>query len=346
MFAVEGKRLHDFAAITRISRPHGAGVEGYQRPEVISHIAEIKRYLESRGPIMPNAIVVAFNERVRFRPSKSSGRDLGYSRQGILEIPADPDADDVSKPGWIVDGQQRAAAIRDARVEGFPICVVAFVAKSDAEQREQFILVNATKPLPKGLIYELLPSTEGVLPRALQKRRFPAFLLERLNHDDDSPLRGMIRTPTNGNGTVADNSILRMLENSLSDGALYRCGEGEMLTLLKRYWEAVGRVFPDAWNKPPRRSRLMHGAGILSMGFLMDTITDRSRSHDLTTDLFVENLTPLVAVCRWTEGHWEFGPGLQIKWNDLQNVPKHIQLLSNYLLVQYKELVWNRPSRG
>ena len=54
------------------------------------------------------------------------------------------------KPGLIVDGQQRAAAIREARIDSFPICATAFIANDDREQREQFILVNSTKPLPKG----------------------------------------------------------------------------------------------------------------------------------------------------------------------------------------------------
>ena len=56
------------------------------------------------------------------------------------------DGKDCDKPGWIVDGQQRSAAIRNAQVSAFPMCVVGFVAETDAEQREQFILVNSTKP--------------------------------------------------------------------------------------------------------------------------------------------------------------------------------------------------------
>ena len=74
-----------------------------------------------------------------------------------------------------------------------------------------------------------------------------------------------------------------MLENSLSDGALYffrnpqtgECDEDAMLAVLKDFWRAVSHVFPEAWDKPPRQSRLMHGAGIASLGFLMDTIFDR-----------------------------------------------------------------------
>ena len=154
---------------------------------------------------------------------------------------------DEDKPGWIVDGQQRSAAIRDARIESFPICVTAFIADSDEDQRAQFILVNSTKPLPKGLIYELLPSTKGTLPIPLQQRQFPASLLYRLNYIFKSPLYRMIRTPTTPEGIIKDNSILKMLENSLSDGALYRFrdpltgrgNEEEMLSLLMDFWSAV-----------------------------------------------------------------------------------------------------------
>ena len=48
-----------------------------------------------------------------------------------------------------------------------------------------------------------------------------------------------------------------------------------MLALLKDFWVAVRNTFPSAWGQPPRRSRLMHGVGIASMGFLMDAIADR-----------------------------------------------------------------------
>ena len=345
-FAVDGKLLHDFCTISRVSRHDGEGLNGYQRPEVVSHITQIRAYLESENPILPNAIVVAFNDKVKFKPSTGSGKaKTGYSRAGVLQIPIDEDIPEEDKPGWIVDGQQRTAAMRDARVEGFPVCVVGFVADGLEEQRQQFILVNATKPLPKGLIYELLPSTEGKLPLALQRRKHPAMLLDRLNYDDESPLRGMIRTPTNGTGVIADNSILKMTENSLTDGVLY-CYEDieDQLYVLKEFWKAVKKVWPEpAWGSPPRLSRLMHGAGVVSMGFVMDTIADRHRKKDtVTARMFEKDLLPLKDLCKWTAGYWDFGKDNQLKWNELQNVPRHIQMLSNYLLIQYRELVWKR----
>jgi DGQHR domain-containing protein len=352
-FAIDGKLLPSFTTISRISRGDGNHVHGYQRPEVLSHIAEIRNYLESASPMIPNAIVIAFDDRVRFEPVKGGDSLADYARPGAITIPIDPDLPDAEKPGWVVDGQQRIAAIREANLESFPICAIAFVAKGDKEQREQFILVNSTKPLPKGLIYELLPATEARLPSLLQRRRFPAQLLDRLNYDADSPLREMIRTPTTTRGVIKDNSLLKMLENSLSDGVLYRfrdpeSGQGDeeqILAVLKAYWGAAAAVFRSAWGLSPHRSRLMHGAGIISMGFVMDAISDRHRQSRLPTrEQFQGDLEPLKDVCRWTDGYWEFGPGAQRKWNEIQNTPKDIQLLANYLLVQYKARVWNRTA--
>lgn len=334
-FAVDGKSLHDFCTVSRVSRHEGDGLSGYQRPEVVSHISQIKDYLESENPLLPNAIVVAFNPTVSFKAAP--GRP-GISRIGTLSIPVDPDCADADKPGWIVDGQQRTAALRDARVDSFPVCVVGFVAEGYEEQRQQFILVNATKPLPKGLIYELLPSTEGKLPLSLARRKLPSLLAERLNYDADSPLQGMIRTPTNGVGVIADNSILKMLENSLTDGALYNYKTiDEQLDILKEFWSGVKKTFPEAWGKPPRLSRLMHGAGVIAMGFLMDTIADRHRNTSkLTSKLFHQELNPLRNVCKWTEGYWTLANNESLKWNELQNVPRHIQMLSSYLTNEYR----------
>jgi hypothetical protein len=179
--------------------------------------------------------------------------------------------------------------------------------------------------------------------------------LDRLNRDEGSPLRDMIRTPTVTMGQIKDNSLLKMLENSLSDGVLYRyrdpdTGQGDvaaMLGVLKAFWSAVRTVFRPAWGLPPQRSRLMHGAGVVGLGFVMDAIADRHRQVGAPSEeQFRADLEPLREVCRWTDGYWEFGPGVQRKWNEVQNTHKDIQLLANYLLVQYKALVWNRVANG
>jgi DGQHR domain-containing protein len=323
-------------------------IAGYQRPEVLAHVASIRSYIETASPMIPNAIVVAFDTRVRFEPTSRATSSDDYVVSGTLIVPVDEELPDEEKPGWIVDGQQRCAAVREARVDSFPLCVTAFITDSESEQRAQFILVNSTKPLPKGLVYELLPSTDGPLPPVLMRKRFPSFVAERLNFDEDSPFYQLIRTPTVPDGVVNGTSVLRMVENSLTNGCLYYfrdplTGGGdieEMLLILKAFWRSVEQVFADAWGLPPRRSRLMHGVGIVSLGYLMDTITDEYMDRDLfpCESDYVAALKLLREECAWTGGYWYFRDDSPRRWNELQNLHKDIKLLTDHLQRNYRKI--------
>ena len=145
-FAIDGKQLPRVCAVSRVRRDAEHEIAGYQRPEALAHIRAIRTYLEGDEPLMPNALVIAFDGRVRFESPETT--KAPGTRAGHLLVPIDADL----KPGFIVDGQQRSAALRDADIDSFLVPVVAFVTDAVAEQRAQFILVNSTKPLPKGLI--------------------------------------------------------------------------------------------------------------------------------------------------------------------------------------------------
>lgn len=340
-FGVDGKRIHDFATVSRVHRDDDL-LQGYQRPEVLSHIRAIRRYLESDSPLLPNAIVLAFDERVKFEPSTPVG-DLSYSVVGELIIPVDEALPDDEKPAWLVDGQQRSAAIRDADLAQFPVAAVGFIAHGEAEQRSQFILVNNTKPLPKGLIHELLPDTTGHLPVAYARKQLPALIMTRLNasaKEIGTPFGGRISTPTTPDGYIKDNSILKMIENSLYEGALYQYrdpsdGSADVQQIelhLNYFWTVVQATFPEAWNLPPLKSRLTHGAGIQSLGYVMDSLTEGVPAAELPgldLEKSVSRLKPIVA---WTSGTWDFGPDNVRRWNGLQNTPSDVSLLTNHLL--------------
>lgn len=347
-FGVDGKTIPDFASVQRAGRSDEGKLVGYQRPEVRRHIAEIRGYLESERPMVPNALVLAFDKRVEFIPENKSNGSLSTS--GVLRIPLGSDPT-LGRVGWIVDGQQRVAAIREASIESFPMFAVAFIAEATSEAREQFLLVNNTKPLPRGLIYELLPGVDARLPSHLAKRRIPAALLEILNYDKESPLHLAVTTATNPGALIKDNSLLRFLENSLSDGMLYRvrlvereAWQDTTKVVLYAFWQAVRNTWPNLWDLPPKKSRLLHGAGVVTLGFLMDAIADRHRAQGWPdAALFEQELAVIKPYCRWNEGYWDFGQNVQRKWNEIQNTSKDVTMLANHLLRIYLRICAGLP---
>ncbi|WP_426751676.1 DGQHR domain-containing protein DpdB [Myxococcus sp. Y35] len=354
LFSVDGKRVPEFATVSRVRREDGL-LTGYQRPEAMGHIAAIREYMESASPLVPNAVVLAFDSRVRFK-ELAPGAEHGH-----LEIPLEAGE---NAPGFIVDGQQRLAAVRDAEVASFPLACSAFITDSRGEQAEQFILVNRTKPLPAGLIHELLPTTRGALPAALEAKRLPAVLVERLNQDESSPLRGLVvtvtnplrtgRTPAAWKGRTAllkDTSLLKALEYSLSDGALYSREPQDvdaMVRLVGAWWAAVRSTWPEAWGKHPSESRLFHGAGVTALGLLMDAAVDKLRraGEALTEELFRRELALVAADCAWTKGAWDFpAPVGRREWKGIQNTPNDVRLLTQHLTTLYRERCRSREDR-
>ncbi|MFO0007753.1 MAG: DGQHR domain-containing protein, partial [bacterium] len=152
------------------------------------------------------------------------------------------------------------------------------------------MLVNKAKPLPTRLINELLPETAAiVLPRDLAARKVPAELVNLLNQDPASPFYRLVKRASDRKAPgamVTDTALIAVIKSSLSSplGALApfkslgREGGGDvtgMYRILKTYWAAVKICFAEAWGRDPKQSRLMHSAGLLSMGLLLDAIYAR-----------------------------------------------------------------------
>ncbi len=340
-FAAGALALLDIADIPRIKRADDLSLEGYQRPEVVGHIAEIRRYLDSDNAILPNTIVLAFTQEIEFTPYNASENGGGPSRSGRLTV----EVREGEKPAFVVDGQQRLAAASSCKHAEFPLFVSAFVAPDPAEQRKQFVLVNRTKPLPQGLIFELLAEIDGHLPTALSKARLASLLTNRLNFSPGA-LRGKIRTPTQPGGTIKDNSMRRAIANSLNDGALFQVAKSAgrdgwenedkmhaaMQEVVATFWEGVSLAFPTAWELPPKASRLTHGVGIVALGFVMDHLhARRLKGADWNAISIANELQTLAPHCAWTSGAWHFSDEDVRGWNVLQNTDRDVRLLTAYM---------------
>jgi DGQHR domain-containing protein len=322
-FPARASDLQQIASIDRVARDAQGELSGFQRPQIAAHIREIKDYLDRPEAILPNPIVVAFTSRVEIENEQDDGRCTV-----VVDVSEGP-------PGLVVDGQQRLTALSQLEEKDFQVFVSAVVCADEAELRRQFVLINNTRPLPKSLIYELLPTVDG-LPRRFAGRSLAADLTAQLNYDKTSSLVGMVHQHTNPAGILSDTAIQRVIINSASDGILRefgntKKGRAASLKLLSDYFQAVQEVFAADWkDKTPTTSRLVGGAGLVAMGYVMEelALTDDARS----VDDFKAGLRCLVGRTHWTSGAWDFGGGDVRQWKVIQNVNRDIMTLAQYLI--------------
>ncbi len=344
-FFIKGGDIVRVADISRIERDVSDTLKGFQRPEIRQHVKGIIDYLNQGEVLFPNAIILAMSPEVKFSASRGSRPtgDARVSDSGTLTLPIHEKGQRVA---WIVDGQQRSIALSQAQHKDLAVPVIGFVSDKLSVQREQFILVNKAKPLPTRLINELLPETADiVLPRDLGARKMPAELVNLLNQDAGSPFYRLVKRASDrpsSNAVVTDTALISVIKNSLSnplgvlasfksDGREHSGDARGMYLTLNTYWTAVKAAFPESWGKDPKHSRLMHSAGLLAMGVLMDAIYARlTPEADIAqVQHEIEKVAPS---CRWTKGTWET---LGLAWNEIQNTPQHVKKLQMALVRAY-----------
>ncbi len=344
-FAAPASEIARFARIQRAGRDDDGALRGFQRPQIAGHIREIRDYLVKPNAILPNPIVVAFTsgatltqlalpEPKPLRGRRVSRRSSRPSGLGTLTIDLSQGA-----PGLIVDGQQRFTALSEIPGSDFEVLVSGFLCEDDEELQKQFILINNTRPLPKALVYELLPQV-GDLPFRMSSRSQAALVTEKLNYSEGSSLRGLIKQQTNPKGIIRDTVLQRVIMNSISDGALRLYADSDQLlldrgaTLISEFFHAVRHIFASDWDgKTPKTSRLVHGAGVVAMGYAMEEL--HASTGAATREEFANGLRLLKGRTAWSEGEWVFGEERR-RWNGLQNVPADVRQLSMHLVQELR----------
>ena len=317
-FAATAADVLRFASIERIGRDAQGELSGFQRPQVAAHIREIRDYLEKPNAVLPNPIVVAFTSHVTVEALGDGSARISIDVAG-------------GAPGLVVDGQQRLFALAGLDRD-FELFVSALVCRDEAELRRQFVLINNTRPLPKSLIYELLPTVDDLPPR-LARRSAAADLTTRLNFEATS-LKGYIRQHTCPEGIIADTVMQKIIMESLSNGVMRELirspkGEDRCVRILSNFFDAVKQTFPEAWHgQKPATSRLLHGAGLQALGDVMEVLAQLADARSV--EEFREGLACLRGETAWTEGEWELGGEVR-RWNSLQNVNRDVALLKHYL---------------
>jgi DNA sulfur modification protein DndB len=314
VMSVDAKKISDITIVPRLEQVDG-DIRGYQREEVTAHIRQIREYLDGKDPLLPNSLIVAFDGKSPRFKAVEGQEDFGFLS--------------LSKPGRLVDGQQRAAAFRDSAIEegSFPVPIVAFVAEDEAEQADHFIRVNNVKPLSKSLINTLLPCVDTPISTEMERRQFASVILKRLANDQDSPLAGLIRTPLNKEGWVNDGTIIDMIHESMRNDlfvAARETGDIEAIVkTLKQFWGAASVVFKDAWIRPGKESRLFMRSGILSLSMAMTVMVDDADGK-VSRAFFERGLRYIAPHCRWTPTNevWNLGGDGKFNWDAIENTMK------------------------
>ena len=81
--------------------------------------------MEQDDAILPNSIVIGFQKGLNFDEISKvdDSSSIGTLRIQLLE---------EEKPGWIVDRQQRVAALRSVKKEHLPVSVIGFESDGSA----------------------------------------------------------------------------------------------------------------------------------------------------------------------------------------------------------------------
>lgn len=348
LFTLAAEEVDLVADVARIARDEAGKLIGYQRPEKRKHVKQIQDYLDSGDVLFPNGLILALPPEVKFKSSRGPGTSDGLVVSGTLEIPLGAGGPGDPRPAWIVDGQQRSLALARTKNRRLPVPVAGFVATNLELQRDQFLRVNTVQPLPVGLVTELLPEIARVPSTRMSTRQLPSALVDMLNQDEESPFFGLVRRASSSSddkraAVVTDTSLVEALRESIESpsGVLFpyrNIAAGTTDTegirkVLLTYWQAVRNTFPGAWGLAPTESRLMGGVGIRAMGRLMERVMAHVDVHESDPVKKAEAELALVAgQCRWTSGTWE---ELGLPWNEVQNTPRHISNLSNFLARAY-----------
>lgn len=339
-FFLPGSKVLEIADVSRLERTN-EGLEGFQRDAIRKHIAGMVDYLNSGPVLFPNAILLALSPQASFTRSRGPTPDglIPSGDAGVLKLPV---ARDGSKCAWIVDGQQRSTALARAADSTLPVPVIAFVSDDLQTHREQFILVNKARPLPKRMVDELLPEIDARrLPPDMAVRQIPSALVERLDADPDSPFHGLIRRTSKKGPSrlVTDSALVKMLQRQINNplGALasFRSLDGgstdptAMYSYVLSFWKAVRHSFPDDWGLPPEQSRLLHSAGITALGALMDYLSPQVLNRSNGEEFYDRILKTIAPQCAWSSGRW---PDMDCAWNQVESTAKDIRLLSDQLI--------------
>jgi DGQHR domain-containing protein len=219
-----GARPSVLLKIGYVSRRASGRPEAYQRILNKDRILKISEFLKSKNPLLPNAIIIAFDNEAAIQSEiKHSSGKLTFPRTYCS--------------AWIIDGQHRVFGFlntqfaKPAEESGesiFKLPVVAFKKLDPLLQNRTFVNINYNQ---KKIDPALLCDLASTLPDLQNELTWPSLLVKELNRTE--PLKDCIKVSELDHGrpmTVTSFASYALLEGLLGfdkksrtyHGALYK----------------------------------------------------------------------------------------------------------------------------
>lgn len=301
-FTIDGRLIRAFAAVDRLDAIAGTG---NQRDEIIKHVREISDGMRS-GVQVPNSVIVVFNEQVFSWDQENdeaipeswvicrvlggwvnvphpddSTRTIQEVASVELDIPYRNAAFDEEKCALLVDGQQRTAALSLVDVDVAPsyqLSVNALVSTHE-EAKSTFRIANTTVKITTDFSRALLGTLDDAPGYVKQEKRVAQAVKILALDDAFSPFYKLVKHPgVESRGCPIAYNTLFAVVNAFDQSSLeFNEKPEELATCVRAAFDVVKKVWPEAWGKAPKDSRLMHGAGLRAItGVLVDLVKSQA----------------------------------------------------------------------
>jgi hypothetical protein len=143
---------------------------------------------------------------------------------------------------------------------------------------------------------------------------------------------------------IAYNSLFSIVTAFHTSAIDFQDDTAKLVDCIKRAFNIIKKVWPEAWGKAPTESRLTHGAGLQSMGRVLVHLIDtnyKSVSYDLQSDelwkAVEESLKRLESRVKWTTEEALSGTKAQKnvyteEISKRQNTRQDVDALTSFLL--------------
>lgn len=238
-FFQENQKLVYFSAnahllwkILEINRREEDKEKGYQRVLSPSRVRAIAKYIQS-GNCIPMSILVSFDKAELLEDDS------------VLKVP------NISKSGWVIDGQHRLAGAYESKKD-YLLPVIAFINLDESEQIQQFVTINKeAKGVSASLYYDLLKYIPNKKPGEIAKER-AADIAAQLKRDERSTFYGKIVITTAPRmGEISLTNFVRKVTPLILEGKGFfnTYTEREQIAIINNYYIALRNVFPREFNK-------------------------------------------------------------------------------------------------